>query len=117
EVEDEGALPTVAVTEAGRLPEIDVDPVDIDITTDTQQTVVPDIDITPTAGNDRSSSPGGPEMGSPGTGREVQRGRARRIPVRRRMAATYSGRVESVTSTTPPGSGACRTRSTPPPSR
>lgn len=52
EVEDEGALPTVEVTEEGRLPEIDVDPVDIDITTDTQQIVVPDIDITPTDGND-----------------------------------------------------------------
>jgi hypothetical protein len=44
-------------------------------------------------------------------------GRATRIPVARRIAATYSGSVARVTSTTPPDRGACRTRRTPPASR
>ena len=41
-----------------------------------------------------------------------QSGRATRTPVARRIAATYSGSVARVTSTTPPESGACSTRST-----
>lgn len=44
EVEDPGELPDVDV-EGGSAPEYDVDPADVDITTDTQQVVVPDIDI------------------------------------------------------------------------
>lgn len=52
EVEEEGNLPEVEVTEEGNLPQIDVDPVDVDVTTDTQQVVTPDIDVTPTEGDD-----------------------------------------------------------------
>ena len=52
EVEEEGRMPDVQVTDEGALPQIDVDPVDVDITTDTQQVVTPDIDVTPTEGND-----------------------------------------------------------------
>ena len=52
EVEEEGNLPEVEVTEEGNLPQIDVDPVDVVVTTDTQQVVTPDIDVTPTEGDD-----------------------------------------------------------------
>lgn len=44
EVEQEGELPDVDV-EGGRAPEMDVNPADVDITTDTQQVVVPDVDV------------------------------------------------------------------------
>ena len=44
-------------------------------------------------------------------------GRATRIPVARRMAATYSGRVVRVIATTPPDRGAWSTRRTPVASR
>lgn len=44
DVEDSGELPDVDV-EGGRAPEVDVNPADVDITTDTQQVVVPDVDI------------------------------------------------------------------------
>ena len=44
--EDEGALPEVNV-EGGELPEVDVDAADVDITTDTQTIVTPDIDVNP----------------------------------------------------------------------
>lgn len=41
---EEGALPDVDV-EGGQLPEYDVDPADVDVGTDTQQVIVPDIDV------------------------------------------------------------------------
>ena len=44
EVEDPGEAPDVDV-EGGRAPDIDVDPADVDISTDTQQVIVPDVDI------------------------------------------------------------------------
>lgn len=44
EVEDEGALPDVDV-EGGRSPEVDFEPADVDVSTDTQRVVVPDVDI------------------------------------------------------------------------
>lgn len=44
DVEDEGEAPDVEV-EGGRAPEIDFDPADVDISTDTQQVVVPDVDV------------------------------------------------------------------------
>ena len=40
----DGELPDVDV-EGGQLPEYDVDPADIDVGTDTQQVIVPDIDV------------------------------------------------------------------------
>ncbi len=52
EVEEEGDLPNVEVTDEGEMPEIDVDPVDVDVSTDTQTVVTPDVDVTPTEGND-----------------------------------------------------------------
>lgn len=44
DVEDEGELPDVDI-QGGEAPDIDVNPADVDITTDTQQVVVPDVDI------------------------------------------------------------------------
>lgn len=44
DVEDEGELPEVNV-EGGEAPNIDVNPADVDITTDTQTVVTPDVDI------------------------------------------------------------------------
>ena len=51
EVEDEGEMPEVNV-EPGRAPSVDVDPVDVSVGTDTQTIVTPDVDITPTEGDD-----------------------------------------------------------------
>lgn len=45
EVEDPGSLPDVDVS-GGEMPNVDIDPVDIDITTDTQVVEVPNIEIT-----------------------------------------------------------------------
>jgi hypothetical protein len=46
EVEDPGSLPDIDVTN-GELPEIDIDPADVRITTDTQVVRVPQIEVTP----------------------------------------------------------------------
>lgn len=46
QVEEEGEAPEVNV-EGGELPEVDVDAADVDITTDTQTVVTPDVDVTP----------------------------------------------------------------------
>lgn len=48
EVEDGGQAPNVEV-KGGDLPDIDVDPaeVDVGVSTDTQQVVVPDVDVNP----------------------------------------------------------------------
>jgi hypothetical protein len=40
----EGEAPDVDV-EGGQLPQYDVDPADVDVTTDTQQVIVPDVDV------------------------------------------------------------------------
>lgn len=44
DVEDPGQAPDIDF-DAGEAPQIDVDPVDVDVTTDTQTVVTPDIDI------------------------------------------------------------------------
>lgn len=46
DVEEEGELPNVEV-EGGNLPEVDVNPVDVDVgmTQDTTQVVTPDLDV------------------------------------------------------------------------
>jgi hypothetical protein len=46
EVEDSGSLPDVDVS-GGDMPNIDVEPADVRVSTDTQTVVTPDIDITP----------------------------------------------------------------------
>lgn len=40
----DGEMPDVDV-EGGQLPQYDVDPADVDVGTDTQQVIVPDVDI------------------------------------------------------------------------
>lgn len=45
EVEEEGSMPDVNV-EGGNLPEVDVDPANVEISQDTQQIITPDVDVT-----------------------------------------------------------------------
>ena len=52
EVEEEGDLPNIEVTDEGNLPEVDVDPAQVEVSSDTQEIVTPDVDITPTEGDD-----------------------------------------------------------------
>lgn len=51
EVEDEGKMPSVDV-KGGEMPEVDVDPAKVEVTTDTQKVVTPEVNVTPTEGND-----------------------------------------------------------------
>lgn len=51
EVEDEGKAPSVEV-KGGEMPEVDVDPANVEVTTDTQQVITPEVNVTPTEGND-----------------------------------------------------------------
>jgi len=46
EVKDEGKLPDVDVS-GGRAPEVDVDPANVNVGTDTNTVVTPDVDIEP----------------------------------------------------------------------
>ena len=43
---------TAEVEDKGRAPEVDVDPARVEVTTDTQQVVTPEVKVTPTEGND-----------------------------------------------------------------
>ena len=44
DVEDPGEAPEINV-EGGEMPEVDVDPANVEISTDTQTVVVPDVDV------------------------------------------------------------------------
>jgi PBP1b-binding outer membrane lipoprotein LpoB len=46
EVEDEGRAPEVEV-KGGEMPEVDVDPANVEVSTDTQQVVTPEVNVTP----------------------------------------------------------------------
>lgn len=46
EVEDAGEAPDIDV-EGGRAPQVDVDPAEVNISTDTQTVVTPDVDVRP----------------------------------------------------------------------
>ncbi len=46
EVEDEGSAPSVEV-KGGEMPEVDVDPANVEVSTDTQQVVTPEVNVTP----------------------------------------------------------------------
>lgn len=52
EVEKEGEAPSVNV-EGGSMPQVDVDPAKVEISTDTQQVVTPEVNVTPTEGDDK----------------------------------------------------------------
>jgi hypothetical protein len=47
-VEEEGKAPDVDVS-GGEMPRVDVDPANVNISTDTQTVVTPDVDVTPAA--------------------------------------------------------------------
>jgi hypothetical protein len=51
EVEEEGSMPEVEV-KGGEMPKVDVDPARVEVSTDTQQVVTPEVNVTPTEGND-----------------------------------------------------------------
>ncbi len=46
EVKDEGEMPEVNV-EGGRAPEVDIDPARVEVGTDTNTVVTPDVDVVP----------------------------------------------------------------------
>ena len=50
EVEDAGKAPEVEV-KGGEMPEVDVDPANVEVSTDTQTVVTPDVDVTPAGDN------------------------------------------------------------------
>jgi hypothetical protein len=51
-VEDEGKAPEVEV-KGGEMPEVDVDPANVEVSTDTQTVVTPDVDVTPAGDNNK----------------------------------------------------------------
>jgi hypothetical protein len=52
EVEDKGQAPEIEV-KGGEMPEVDVDPARVEVGTDTQTIITPDVDVTPTEGDDK----------------------------------------------------------------
>jgi len=55
EVEDKGEAPSVDV-DPGRAPDIDVDPAKVEVGTDTQQVITPDVDIVPSGDSARDTT-------------------------------------------------------------
>ena len=49
-VEDEGKAPDVDVS-GGEMPKVDVDPANVEVSTDTQTVVTPDVTVTPAGGD------------------------------------------------------------------
>jgi hypothetical protein len=52
EVEEEGKMPDVDV-QGGEMPKVDVDPANVEVSTDTQTVVTPDVNVTPSEGADK----------------------------------------------------------------
>jgi hypothetical protein len=50
EVEDEGKAPDVDVS-GGEMPKVDVDPANVEVSTDTQTVVTPEVNVTPAGDN------------------------------------------------------------------
>jgi hypothetical protein len=50
EVEDEGKAPDVDVS-GGEMPKVDVDPANVEVSTDTQTVVTPEVNVTPAEGS------------------------------------------------------------------
>ena len=55
EVEEEGKMPDVDV-QGGEMPKVDVDPANVEVSSDTQTVITPDVDVTPTEGSDPDKS-------------------------------------------------------------
>ena len=47
EVEDEGEAPDVDVS-GGEMPKVDIDPANVEVSTDTQTVITPEVNVTPT---------------------------------------------------------------------
>ncbi|HEX8394296.1 MAG TPA: hypothetical protein VF665_18270 [Longimicrobium sp.] len=52
EVEEKGEAPSVDV-DGGKMPKVDVDPAKVEVSSDTQQVVTPEVNVTPTEGSDK----------------------------------------------------------------
>ncbi len=50
EVEDPGQAPDVDVS-GGEMPKVDVDPANVNVSTDTQQVITPEVNVTPAGDN------------------------------------------------------------------
>lgn len=51
EVEDEGKAPDIDV-QGGEMPRVDIDPANVEVSSDTQTVVTPDVDVTPAEGDE-----------------------------------------------------------------
>lgn len=51
EVEEEGKAPDIDV-QGGEMPRVDIDPANVEVSSDTQTVVTPDVDVTPAEGDD-----------------------------------------------------------------
>ncbi|HEX2080078.1 MAG TPA: hypothetical protein VHG08_20420 [Longimicrobium sp.] len=52
EVQDEGEAPDVDVS-GGEMPRVDIDPANVEVSTDTQTVVTPDVNVTPAGGDEK----------------------------------------------------------------
>ena len=52
-VEEEGKAPDVDVS-GGEMPKVDVDPANVNVSTDTQTVITPDVDVTPAGDNEKN---------------------------------------------------------------
>jgi len=52
EVEEKGEAPSVDV-DGGKMPQVDGEPAKVEVSTDTQQVVTPEVNVTPTEGDDK----------------------------------------------------------------
>lgn len=52
EVEQEGKMPDVDV-KGGEMPKVDVDPANVEVSSDTQTVVTPEVNVTPSEGGDK----------------------------------------------------------------
>ena len=53
EVEDAGEAPDVDVS-GGEMPKVDVDPANVEVSTDTQTVVTPEVNVTPAGGDNNN---------------------------------------------------------------
>jgi hypothetical protein len=53
EVEEEGKMPDVDVS-GGEMPKVDVDPANVEVSTDTQTVITPEVNVTPAGGGEKS---------------------------------------------------------------
>jgi hypothetical protein len=54
-VEDKGRAPDLGEGDPGELPKVDIDPAKVEISSDTQQVVTPEVKVTPIEGNDSAA--------------------------------------------------------------